>query len=125
MNTFKKEIDFHQFNQHNKNSKRTKIVNECLKKASNPKELTHISKIAVANQLSKTKPPHELNNLFHCSRIDENNVSTPVSSNKMNDEKFHWLQLDGICMIVFHICIKWKVAPLHPMSSPALVIKYN
>ena len=41
MNTFKKEIDFHQFNQHNKNSKRTKIVNECLKKASNPKELIY------------------------------------------------------------------------------------
>ena len=78
--------------------------------------------IAVANQLYKAKPTHELNNLFHCSRIDENNVSTPVSSNKMNDEKFHWLQLDGICMSVLYICIKWKVAPLHPMSSPALVI---
>ena len=78
--------------------------------------------IAVANQLYKAKPTHELNNLFHYCRIDENNVSTPLRFTKMNDEKFHWLQLDGICMSVLYICIKWKVAPLHPMSSPALVI---
>jgi len=38
MNTFKNEIDFHQFNQHNKNSKRTRIVNENLNKSSNPKK---------------------------------------------------------------------------------------
>ena len=38
MNTFKNKTDFHQFNQPNKNSKRTNIVTECLKKASNPKK---------------------------------------------------------------------------------------
>ena len=71
---------------------------------------------------AKARPLHELNNLFHCYRNDENSVSTPVSFNEMNRENYHWLQLDGICMSVFYACIKWKVAPLHPMSSPALVI---
>jgi len=72
---------------------------------------------------AKARPLHELNNLFQCCRIDGNSgVSTPVSFNEMNHIDYHWLQLDGICMSVFYASIKWKVAPLHPMSSPALII---
>ena len=71
---------------------------------------------------AKTRPLHQLNNLFQCCRIDENGVSIPVYFNEINRTDYHWLQLDGICMSVFYACLKWKVAPLHPISSPALVI---
>ena len=71
---------------------------------------------------AKARPLHELNSLFQCCRIDENGVSTPVSFNELNPENYHWLQLDSICMSVSYACMKWKVAPLHPQSSPAFVI---
>ena len=70
---------------------------------------------------ARMRPLHFLNNLFQCCRIDDG-VSTQVCFNEMNRENYHWLQLDRICMSVFFACIKWKVAPLHPMSRPVLVI---
>ena len=71
---------------------------------------------------AKVRPLHELNNLFQCCRIDQNGVSTPVCFNEMNRKNYHWLQLDSICLSVFFACIRWKIAPLHPKSSPALII---
>ena len=70
---------------------------------------------------AKERPLRELNDIFHCCRIDDG-VPTRVTFNELNRENYHWLQLDRICMSVFFACIKWKVAPLHPMSRPVLVI---
>ena len=45
-----------------------------------------------------------------------------MNSTREDGTIYYWLQLDDICLSVFFACVRWKVAPLHPVSSPALVI---
>jgi len=68
----------------------------------------------------------EVNAIFECYRI-KNDQRTRIQFIEMNETRedgsiYYWLQLDNICVSVFFACKRWKAAPLHPQSSPALVI---
>ena len=76
MNTFKNETDFRQFNQRTKNSKRTKIVTECLKKASNPKK----------KQRKGNAGKREMFKNVKLQKLDKS-VSTKLCEQKVDDIK--------------------------------------